>query len=148
MKLYFTGAESVMDGIRALAPELCFEIDEQANYRVAVKEIEENALTLTIQGEQITITYGGGKSRFFRALGMLVQALKDGETEKMISEKPLFTTNGTMVDMSRNAVMTVDTVKFMLRKMALMGMNMYMLYTEDTYHVENRPYFGHMPVTL
>ncbi len=144
MKLYFTGAESVMDGIRALAPELCFEIDEQANYRVAVKEIEENALNLTIQGEQITITYGGGKSRFFRALGMLVQALKDGETEKTISEKPLFATNGTMVDMSRNAVMTVDTVKFMLRKMALMGMNMYMLYTEDTYKVENRPYFGHM----
>ena len=144
MKLYFTGAEALMDGIELLAADLGFEVAEDAAYRVAVKEIEDNALNLTIHGQEITITYGGGKSRFFRALGLLVQALKDGETEKNISEKPLFTTTGTMVDMSRSAVMTVDTVKFMLRKMALMGMNMYMLYTEDTYEVKNRPYFGHM----
>ena len=144
MKLYFTGAEALMDGITFLAPDLGFEVAEDAAYRVAVKETEENALTLAIQGEEIAITYGGGKSRFFRALGLLVQALKDGCTEKTLTETPLFKTNGSMVDMSRNAVMTVDTVKFMLRKMALFGMNTYMLYTEDTYEIESRPYFGHM----
>lgn len=144
MKLYFEGAKALMDGIEVLAADLGFEVAEDAAYRVAVKEIEENALNLTIQGEEITITYGGGKSRFFRALGLLVQALKDGCTEKELQEKPLFKTNGSMVDMSRSAVMKVETVKFMLRKMALMGMNTYMLYTEDTYEIESRPYFGHM----
>ena len=124
MKLYFTGAEALMDGITFLAPDLGFEVAEDAAYRVAVKETEENALTLTIQGEQIAITYGGGKSRFFRALGLLVQALKDGCTEKTLTETPLFKTNGSMVDMSRNAVMTVDTVKFMLRKMLLESMKL------------------------
>ena len=85
MKLYFTGAEALMDGITFLAPDLGFEVAEDAAYRVAVKETEENALTLTIQGEEIAITYGGGKSRFFRALGLLVQALKDGCTEKTLT---------------------------------------------------------------
>ncbi len=56
----------------------------------------------------------------------------------------MFQTNGAMVDMSRNAVMNVSTVKHMLRAMALMGMNTYMLYTEDTYEVEGEPYFGYM----
>ncbi|NLD88309.1 MAG: beta-N-acetylhexosaminidase, partial [Clostridiales bacterium] len=55
-----------------------------------------------------------------------------------------FTLNGAMVDMSRNAVMNLKTVKYMLRKMALMGLNAYMLYTEDTYEISNRPYFGYM----
>jgi N-acetyl-beta-hexosaminidase len=49
-----------------------------------------------------------------------------------------------MIDVSRNPVTNLDTVKFMLRKMALMGMNTYMLYTEDTYEIKGRPYFGHL----
>lgn len=49
-----------------------------------------------------------------------------------------------MIDMSRNAVMNVDTIKFVLRKMALMGQNSFMLYTEDTYEVPERKYFGYM----
>ena len=57
MKLYFTGAGALMDGITFLAPDLGFEVAEDAAYRVAVKETEENALTLTIQGEEISITY-------------------------------------------------------------------------------------------
>ena len=40
--------------------------------------------------------------------------------------------------------MKVETVKFMMRKMALMGQNAFMLYTEDTYEIEGRPYFGYM----
>ena len=56
----------------------------------------------------------------------------------------IFKTNGAMFDMSKNAVMTVKSVKLLLRKMALMGLNTFMLYTEDTYEVEGFPYFGHL----
>ena len=35
-------------------------------------------------------------------------------------------------------------LKFMMRKMALMGQNAFMLYTEDTYEIEGYPYFGYM----
>lgn len=40
-----------------------------------------------------------------------------------------------MFDTSRNAVLRPDTLRSFLRKMALMGMNLGMMYTEDTYEV-------------
>ncbi len=51
---------------------------------------------------------------------------------------------GTMLDCSRNAVMTVDSVKQWIDLTADLGYNMLMLYTEDTYEVVNQPYFGYM----
>ncbi len=51
---------------------------------------------------------------------------------------------GVMVDCSRNAVMTVDTVKKFIDALRKMGYNMLMLYTEDTYEVDNQPWFGYL----
>ncbi len=51
---------------------------------------------------------------------------------------------GAMVDCSRNAVLTVDAVKRFIDLMAKMGYNMLMLYTEDTYEVDNQPMFGYL----
>lgn len=51
---------------------------------------------------------------------------------------------GIMVDCSRNAVPTVETLKRWIDLMKRMGYNVLMLYTEDTYEVEGRPYFGYM----
>lgn len=65
-------------------------------------------------------------------------------TEEQAEEHPLLLTNGAMADVSRCNVLKPDTVKYMMRKMALMGMNQYMLYTEDVYEVEDYPYFGHL----
>ncbi len=50
---------------------------------------------------------------------------------------------GTMVDCSRNAVMTVDSVKKWLDLCAEFGHNMFSLYMEDTYEVDDNPYFGY-----
>jgi hypothetical protein len=49
-----------------------------------------------------------------------------------------------MADMSRNAVYNVGAVKKLLRLHARMGLNLFMLYTEDTYEIEGEPYFGYM----
>lgn len=51
---------------------------------------------------------------------------------------------GTMLDCSRNAVMTVDSLKRWIDITSDLGYNMLMLYTEDTYEVEGHPYFGYM----
>ena len=51
---------------------------------------------------------------------------------------------GVMVDCSRNAVMKVETVKKFIDAMSKMGYNMLMLYTEDTYEVDNQPWFGYL----
>ena len=55
-----------------------------------------------------------------------------------------FDTFGVMIDMSRNAVMSVESIKRFMLLLKKMGYNMVMLYTEDTYEVDGEPYFGYM----
>lgn len=55
-----------------------------------------------------------------------------------------FKTFGTMLDCSRNAVMTVDAVKRWIDLTAKLGCNTLHLYMEDTYEVDGQPYFGHL----
>ncbi len=53
-------------------------------------------------------------------------------------------TLGVMIDMSRNAVMSVVGLKRFFALLKKMGYNCAMLYTEDTYEVDGEPYFGYM----
>ena len=55
-----------------------------------------------------------------------------------------FQTLGVMLDMSRNAVMSIDGLKRYIPLLSKMGYNCIFLYTEDTYEVEGEPYFGYM----
>lgn len=80
---------------------------------------------------------------FFRGLGLFLEAIKDKDLFE-IKETPQFKTNGIMVDCSRNAVMKPETIYKLLRYMGVMGLNMLMLYTEDTYSIEGEPFFGYL----
>ena len=51
---------------------------------------------------------------------------------------------GVMIDMSRNAVMNLDALKRYMTILKKMGYNMVMLYTEDTYELNDNPYFGYL----
>ncbi|MBR3932658.1 MAG: beta-N-acetylhexosaminidase [Clostridia bacterium] len=51
---------------------------------------------------------------------------------------------GVMLDCSRNAVLSVSTVKEYANTLKQFGYNTLMLYIEDTYEVEGHPYFGHL----
>ena len=51
---------------------------------------------------------------------------------------------GVMIDCSRNGVMKPERVKYLIDLLVKMGYNTLMLYTEDTYEVENQPLFGYM----
>ncbi|MBE6650135.1 MAG: beta-N-acetylhexosaminidase [Ruminococcaceae bacterium] len=145
MELKFLNCENLLFGIKEVSEELGFNVTDSSE-AITVNAIEsnENISALDFKNNTATITYGGGKPRFYRALAKLVAWIKDGKNEGNSTENPIFDNNGTMIDASRNAVMNVDTVKFVMRKMALMGMNTFMLYTEDTYEIEGRPYFGYM----
>ncbi len=145
IKLCFKNGEQLAAGIALVAEDLGIRVvAENADLTVTVKEVSERTLAISLHGKEATVTYGDGAPRFFRGLATLVYWFKNGVTEKVEESTPLFKTNGSMVDMSRNGVMNLATVKSMLRKMALMGMNMYMLYTEDTYEIKEYPYFGYM----
>ncbi len=56
----------------------------------------------------------------------------------------LFKTFGTMLDCSRNAVMTAESVRRWIDLTAKLGCNTLHLYMEDTYEVDGQPYFGHL----
>jgi len=146
MKFYFENPCELSVGIAEVAPELGIELvaKQDAEIIVTVTEVSERMLHVTLNEAISTITYGDGSARFFRALAILADAVRRCEDTLDVTERPIFTTNGAMVDMSRNAVMNVTALKAMLRKMALMGMNTYQLYVEDTYEVEEYPYFGYM----
>ncbi len=51
---------------------------------------------------------------------------------------------GVMVDCSRNAVMNLPSLKKFADALTKMGYNTLMLYTEDTFEVNDRPYFGYL----
>lgn len=76
-----------------------------------------------------------------RALGSVMADLTppDGRSEEHLP----FSMLGIMLDCSRNAVMTPDHLKRWMRQLALLGYNMVMLYTEDTYELEGEAYFGY-----
>ena len=51
---------------------------------------------------------------------------------------------GVMVDCSRNAVMSMSALKRFIDCLQIMGYNALGLYLEDTYEVEDEPYFGYL----
>lgn len=141
-----------------------FDIDKQ--YAVPVKELQEqlqysvakstHTADINIYAD-INITYKHiimtkdydnvriccpGINDFIFALGKLIT----------ICDRHIFRENyvpicsqlGLMTDCSRNAVLNVDTVKFIIRQLALTGYTYLQLYTEDTYEIKDYPYFGHM----
>jgi len=146
LKLKFVGAEKVTSSIEIIKEDIGIEIGDADKHdiEVTVKETDKPIVKVEFEGNEASITYGDGIPRFLRGLAILASWLKNGERKKSVIEEPIFKSNGAMFDMSRNAVMKVDTVKLLLRKMALMGLNTFMLYTEDTYEIEGYPYFGYM----
>jgi len=115
--------------------------DETEGMEVVVN-LTERGLTVDLQEGKAEISYHN-KVEFFRGLGLLIEAMEAGNST-FISETPAFTHLTYMQDNSRNAVCNIDTVKKTIRQMALMGYNSFMLYTEDTYEIEEYPYFGYM----
>lgn len=69
---------------------------------------------------------------------------RKGCLQYRIGGQPLLESLGVMFDVSRNAVLNAESVKHLIRLSALMGYNRVMLYMEDIYDIESRPYFGYL----
>jgi len=102
---------------------------------------EGDKVSLNFDGKNAVIT-GSKPVHFYRGFASLLDAIRKGNTSVTINEKSHFELFGNMIDCSRNSVLTVESVKKYIRFLAACGMNMMMLYTEDTYEVKDYPYFG------
>lgn len=139
MKIRFSGdIFPCRQAVTYLLPELDLEESESAKFTVDLKQGEK--LSLSVENSGAKIEYAN-ISQLCRALGYLKAHI--GECGFSVTEKPVFDTLGLMLNCT-DAVMHVERLKWLARKMALMGMNTIALYMEDTYEVENEPYFGYM----
>jgi hypothetical protein len=140
MKINFTSINAdLLTGVNFLSEDLNIET---ASDGVPIEVCAGEVLEVKYSAGRGLIRYKE-KHHFFRALGLFIEHFDERE-DFHITEIPRFRTIGVMTDCSRNAVLTVSSVKRLCRKMALMGLNMLMLYTEETYTVEGEPYFGYM----
>ena len=144
MKFNFTGDLSgLAEGLGSLKEVLGYDLSS-AGTTVKVLHISHVSLQVEKTDDGIIIRYNE-KAHFFRALGLLVENLQKGKDCFKIIEKPQFTTNGVMIDISQgNAAVNLKNLKFIIGKMALMGLNMLMLYAEDSFEIPGEPYFGYM----
>ncbi|GAH16546.1 unnamed protein product, partial [marine sediment metagenome] len=127
----------------AMPEELKSLLDEIGKFYSISKGEVDSAITVEFEkgGPEATVqvTLEGSRARIIydrphhaaRGLGALLSGLvRDGQP---YLEQTPFETLGIMLDCSRNAVMTVEHFKGWLRQLALLGYNMAMLYTEETY---------------
>jgi hexosaminidase len=142
MKIEFTGDISALsEGIRYIMDDLDMELSAGGFTVEAVKGWEDS-LELHKDGHEVKITYSK-PVHFFRALSLLKE--NEYASNLYINEHQQFDTCGAMFDVSQgNAVIKLDSLKKLIRKMALMGFDMIMVYTEDSYAIEGEPYFGYM----
>lgn len=126
--------------IKEIAPQLGLRRYVEGLPVVTTQDDTINGLEISNNRGQIRIRYSQ-KVYLYRALGLLQEM---NELNGTIRETASFKSNGIMLDCSRNAVPTVETIKSIIRQMALMGLNTLMLYMEDVYEVSDEPYFGYM----
>ncbi|MBQ4117103.1 MAG: beta-N-acetylhexosaminidase [Clostridia bacterium] len=144
MNIKFVNApDEIKLGLEEIIPHLNLNISDDG-YICSVEKKNDSDISVTFDGQNVHIVYSE-KHHFFRALGLAIQHIKEGEKNFNIIEKAYFRSNGPMFDLSQAAsAFNVKELKSIIRQLALMGLNMLMLYTEDNYEVENQPYFGYM----
>ena len=119
------------------------ELQEELGYLptedgIEIRCVKGDELSVESDGVSVTLTWAA-PVQFYRAMSLIPQPLAPCS----IHEKARFETCGVMFDCSRNAVLKPEGMRYLLRKMALMGLNMGMMYTEDTYEVPEQPFFGY-----
>lgn len=115
----------------------------ESGISVQLKESTKREITVFYEKERAVIT-APGTVFLYRGLMSLVMHLEThGTSESYAAQEEIWLDhNGCMVDSSRNCVMSVPAAKAWMRMQACVGMNVMMLYTEDTYEVPEYPYFG------
>lgn len=131
----------IFDNQDSILNEIAAQLTVAEDIYVSCCFREGNGLAVHKTGDKASIIYGR-RVELFRGLGLLAE--HSNEENYQVSQSAKFRMNGVMLDCSRNGVVNLKTVKKLLRYMAIMGLDMLMLYTEDTYEIPEYPYFGYM----
>lgn len=119
-------------GLSELKCDYDFSLSGKTVLTVAVGQTAQ--IAKTDDGFNISYTK---KCEFYRQFIRLLS----GEFERQ--ESCAFSRLSVMIDCSRNAVPSVEAVKALIRKLAVMGYGAIELYTEDTYQIDGEQFFGY-----
>lgn len=105
-----------------------------------------------VSGEGLTVTLTENRAKIeaedigalARGFFLLSRCVREGKQALSVRQTRHFAACGAMVDCSRGAVMKPEAVRRYVDQMACLGMNMLMLYTEDTYEVPEYPTLGYL----
>ena len=129
--------------VTKLSPEFTKGLYElKADYKFST--IGHTVLTAKLGKPGIMKTVDGFEISYVRKCEFYREFVKLLSGTVNTSEECFFKTMGVMLDCSRNAVMTVNSVKRYIRLLAATGYDVLMLYTEDTYEIKSEPFFGYM----
>lgn len=107
-----------------------------------IEAFKSNKLEISCDGNVVRIGYSS-ISDFCRGISLSIANFREGKMQFDIVQKPVFKSAGVMLDASYSGVFTVDGVKKYIDYMAASGLNLLMLYTEDTYEVKKYPQMGY-----
>ncbi|NIK78691.1 hypothetical protein FHS15_003837 [Paenibacillus castaneae] len=143
MKIQFSGDVSHLEqGIKWISEKYNFTV-EQDGFLLHLNNIHNSKLKVVKTKTDASITYSDN-IHFFRGLGLFLEECQEKEQFEIV-EEPQFTNNGLFFDVSQgNAVMNLDTIKEILTRMSMMGLNWFLPYMEDSFTVESEPFFGYM----
>ncbi len=139
MVISFQSCEAFGEGLSRVLPILGVECGE-GGYSLRAEQAD--FLGASLSGKEGVIYYKE-KIHFFRALGLFVEKARLGGDFE-VRESLSFDTVGMMFDTSRFGGLKLSAIKEQLDYLALMGYNLYMLYTEDSFDLPGRPHFGYM----
>ncbi|MBR6052498.1 MAG: beta-N-acetylhexosaminidase [Clostridia bacterium] len=140
--LHFSGIEErFLPGLRAFGERYGF-VSGEGGLSVSVVKTGEPRLFVRRAGGDVEI--GVGKPvHLFRALGLLLEQI--GDENYAIAETDRFDHNGLMYDGSQaSSLLTVGSCKRFLLTLAAMGLDTFLLYTENTFDLPDEPYWGYM----
>ena len=141
MSEFFWNRKKASPELNSMLEIFCAEFPEkisaeEGKRELVFKKAASGVLKVT-NGKDKVIIEGGSLSACARGIGSAMAGYSAKESTP-------FRTLGIMIDCSRNKVFTVDFMKHYFVRLALMGYNMAMFYTEDTYQMPGEPFFGYM----
>jgi hypothetical protein len=128
-------------GLKELAGDIPLKFSGNGIPLLFVKHAK--GLELSADADGIKISYETVNDAF-RGLGLLQARTLSAIKAKKICEFRRLKKCFVMLDVSRNGVLNMKSIRRWLRFFALAGINGFMFYTEDTYEVEGEPFFGYM----
>lgn len=135
-----TNEQKIIEELTKYTEIFLSERNQERTAKIILKRADREGYSIRKEGTYI-IEY---KHFTDMCRALLLLSGREEEVQKEIHEQCAFREFGIMLDLSRNAVLKVETVKQMICYAACMGLKFVGLYMEDTFFVKEEPYLGYM----